>query len=190
MKRLLITAASLLMTSGLAYASDAATSASAGSSRWSPNGHADATASYDGRVGFARTDARSGKLNLARGVAVGVDKDGLSLSISNAVAPRVGPALATNFNLTIDRDGDVSTSGGLVVANSPHHRSVTAGGDTGSGRGFASPRGTSYASGDTDRYGTVRAQTFARTRASADRPVSSRIRGASLARTVRVLRAR
>src|SRR5690606_279128 len=43
MKRLLITACSLLMTSGLAYASDAATSASAGSSRWSPNGHADAT---------------------------------------------------------------------------------------------------------------------------------------------------
>jgi hypothetical protein len=113
-------------------ASDAATSATAGASPRS--GIAAATATYDGRIGFARTNALSGRVNAARGVAVGVDKDGISLSVSTALATKLGPAVAANFNMTIGRDGDVSKSSGLAVANGPFVREATAGGSTHAGR--------------------------------------------------------
>ncbi len=142
-----------------ALGSEAQTSASAGSHRGQRNGTANATASYEGDVGFARTDSRSGAVNLARGVAVGFDEDGLSLSISNAIAPRFGPALATNFNLSIDADGDVSTSHGIALANSPIHRDVSAGGSTRSGGRFATPVATSTASANTDPFGRAIART-------------------------------
>jgi hypothetical protein len=163
---------SLVMLAAPSLASDAETSASAASNRFERNGTADASASYDGRIGFARTQSRSGTVNSARGVAVGVDKDGLSLSVSNAVATRLGPAVATNFNLTLGRDGEVSRSGGLTVADSPFQRSVTAGGRTGTGH--RSPHATSFASGDTDRLGRVHARTHANTSAVAHRPTLKR----------------
>ena len=121
-----------LMFSHTALASDAATSATAGTR---PNGgDAVATAAYDGRIGFARSNAHSGRVNAAKGVAVGVDKNGISLSVSAALATKLGPAVAANFNMTIDRDGDVSRSTGLAVAKGPFLREATAGGSTHAGR--------------------------------------------------------
>ncbi len=138
-----------------AWASEAGTSATAGSSRFDRNGTAAATARYDGRVGFARTDASSGRLSRARGVAVGVDEDGLSLSVSHAIAPPHGPAVATSFNITIDRDGDVARNASLAIARGPIERSVTAGGQTGTGR--VVPHASGRATGRTDPFGRVQA---------------------------------
>ena len=137
-----------------ARASDAETSASATAGR-GRTGTATATAHYDGDVGFARTDTRTGAVNAARAVAVGFDEDGLSLSISLALAPRRGPAYATNFNLTFDSDGDVSTSVGTSLARGGISRTVSAGGRTGTTpiRTVA----TSWAGGSTERGGVVRA---------------------------------
>ncbi len=140
-----------------ALASEAETSASAGNSRYQRNGTATATARYEGDLGFARTNSRSGPVSSARGVAVGFDESGLSLSVSNAIAPRFGAAIATTFNLSIDRDGEVSGSTGLAVARGPLQQAVTAGGRVGTGR-FADGA-TAFASGQTDRFGQVQATT-------------------------------
>ena len=145
------------MWAAVGYASDAQTSASAGRGAGRA-GTAAATAHYAGDVGFARTDTRSGSINLARGVAVGVDENGISLSFSGAVANQLGLGFATNFNLAIDRDGDVSASNGVVVASGGVSRSVTAGGGVGTG---ASRGATSVASGNTERGGRVYAKTSA-----------------------------
>ncbi len=159
MKRLtrLVATLTVMMIPATAPASDAETSATAGSNRYHRNGTAAASADYAGRVGFARTDARSGPLSTARGVAVGVDESGLSLSVSNAFAPRYGPAVATSFNLSIDRNGRVSRSRGMTVSDGPIHRSATAGGRTGTGR--HGNTASAFASGKTDRFGRVRATT-------------------------------
>jgi hypothetical protein len=138
-------------------ASDAETSATAGSNRYHRNGTAQATARYEGDIGFARTNTQSGSVNLARGVAVGLDESGLSLSISQAVAPRGGQAIAATFNLSIDRNGQVSRSRGVSVADGPIRNSATAGGRVNTGRhGNAA---TAIASGKTDRFGRVQART-------------------------------
>lgn len=147
-----------LMTSNLS-ASDAETSASAGHARTLRNGSAAATARYDGDIGFARTETSSGDVSRARGVAVGVDKDGLTFSLSNAFVARNGLGLATNLNISIDRDGRVSRSGGIALADSPFERSVTAGGGASNDRGRAAM--TAYATGRTDPYGRVDARTYA-----------------------------
>ena len=136
------------------FASDAETSASAGSTRGSDT--AMATARYAGDVGFARTNTRTGRINLARGVAVGVDENGLSLSLSSAIAPRSGPALATNFNFSIGRDGQTSTSVGTAIASGSRDRTVSAGGSTTTQRNGTT---MSMASGRTGRGGTVQAHT-------------------------------
>jgi hypothetical protein len=142
-----------------AIASDAETSATAGSSRGQANGTAAATARYQGDQGFARTDTRSGAVNIARGVAVGVDRSGLSLSVSNAFASKYGPAVATNFNLSIGLDGRVSSSTGVAVSNGPLSRSASAGGQTATGgRGAGA---ISQASGHSDPLGRVTATTRA-----------------------------
>lgn len=143
-----------------AMASDAATSATAG--RGPGGGNAAATARYEGEVGFARTNTQTGRVNLARGVAVGIDDDGLSLSISNAIATSHGPAVASTLNLSIDRDGSVATSSGVSVANGPIQREATAGGQTSTGRGGATAQ--ALASGRTDRFGQVRATTHSESR--------------------------
>lgn len=139
----------LLTLPMMAFAADAATSATAGSRPG--GGDATATAAYSGDRGFARTDTRTGAVNVARGVAVGVDRDGIALSISGAVAPRNGPAIATTLNIGIERDGDVSTSTGVAVARSPISRSVTAGGSVGANR-----PASAIVCGATDPYGAVK----------------------------------
>ena len=150
-----------LSFSAAALASDATTSATAGSNLWQRNGTANATANYNGQIGFARTQANSGRVNSARGVAVGVDRDGISLSVSNAVASRFGPAVATNFNMTIGRNGEVARSGGISVANGPLQRSATAGGTSGVTRGV--PHATAQATGTSDRFGRVQSNVHAKT---------------------------
>ncbi|MEW6253139.1 MAG: hypothetical protein AB1716_21075, partial [Planctomycetota bacterium] len=99
----------------LTLASDVETSASATGGRYGA-GTATGTARYAGDVGFARTDTRTGEVNAARSVAVGVDPNGLSLSWSLALAPNRGPALATNFNMRIGADGQVAASNVLSRA--------------------------------------------------------------------------
>jgi hypothetical protein len=139
--------------------SDAQTSASAGAGRFGRPGSATATANYEGDAGFARTDTRSGTVNIARGIAVGVDENGIALSISTAIAPRRGPAVATNFSIAIGNDG-TATSDGLAVSVGPAHRSVAAAGGVG-----AEPFGSqaiSTASASSDRLGHAWASTHAR----------------------------
>ena len=163
MKRLITRIGHMAAFAGLwfsfaAYGADANSSATAGSNG-GRTGTAVATAGYEGDFGFARTDSNSGRVNTARGVAVGVDNDGVSLSLSNALATQHGPAIATNYNLSIGRDGRVSSSFGASVANGPVHREASAGGrtaTTANGGGAVSE-----ASGRTDRFGSVEARSEA-----------------------------
>lgn len=147
------------MAGGMALASEAETSARAGNDRRG-NGTASATARYEGDRGFARTRTQSGDVTLARGVAVGVDRDGISLSVSNAVASKRGPAIATNLNISIGRDGQRSVSLGAAVAQGGDRRVASAGGSAVVRRGI-SPAVAS-ASGETDRRGKVIVRTYAK----------------------------
>jgi hypothetical protein len=151
-----LTCFTLLLATIPARASDAETSASATGGRGT-SGTAAATARYEGDVGFARTDTRTGKINLARGVAVGVDEDGVSLSLSLAIAPKNGPAVATNVNLTFNRDGTTAVSTGRSVAAGGTTRTVTVAGRTTATR--HDTVATSTAAGHTTNGGTVRAET-------------------------------
>lgn len=156
MKRMFAT--SLVLVAALtsnAFAADAETSARAGSHNGRNNGTAGATARYEGEFGFASTSTQSGPINRSRGVAVGVDENGVAISVSGAVAPKNGPAVATNFNISVDRDGDVETSRSMSVARGPIHREAHAGGATKSGRNGSA---TSIAGGKTDRFGRVEAE--------------------------------
>ncbi len=146
--------ASLLISTSAA-ASGAQTSATATSIPTGP-GTAAATASYEGDRGFARTQTRTGEVNQARAVAVGVDEDGLTVSISHAFAPRTGPAFATNLSFTFGRGGDVAQSAGQAHAQGGFERSVTAGGQSSSGRGSAVA--TSLASGRANPGGIAHAK--------------------------------
>jgi hypothetical protein len=141
-----------MMTATAAWAGDASTTAWADNG-WTSPGSAGATANYNGDddgVGFARTRTRTGNVNLARGVAVGFDRDGLDLSLSHAFAPKFGPAYAGTFNLSIGADGQVSGGYGGVLARGGESRSVEAGGVTSSHdgqtqvitRGNTAPGGT------------------------------------------------
>ena len=155
MKRTLTASLVLVALNATAFAADAETSARAGSHIGRTNGTAAATARYEGELGFATTSTESGPINRSRGVAVGVDENGVAISVSGAIAPKNGPAVATNFNLSVDRDGDVETSRSVSVARGPLHREASAGGATKSGRnGMA----TSTAGGKTDRFGRVEAE--------------------------------
>ncbi len=155
----ILTCLAMLSGGGLAAASEAETWANAGGSRRG-NGQAEASARYEGDVGFARTQTRSGRVNTARGLAVGVDENGLSLSASNAVSLPNGQAVARNFNLSIGRNGEVAVSGGNSVSFGRQQRSAQAGGST-----TAGPRrtvATSTAAGRSDRRGFSRATTHSR----------------------------
>ena len=136
MTRIKSLAATLCMLCTVAGASggEAETSATAGGNRYRSNGTAAATARYTADIGFARTRSRSGRISTARGIAVGFDENGLTLSASHAVAGRFGLAVATNFNLSIGTDGSVSLSHGGAVAIGPAHRSASAGGRATAGR--------------------------------------------------------
>lgn len=167
-----------------ALASDAETAARVGAVR-GHDGIAESSARYEGDVGFARTRSRSGAVNLARGIAVGFDEDGLSLSVSNAVAPGRGPAIATNFNLSIGTDGEVSGSSGLAIGDGLIYREVEAGGIATAGRGRGAA--VSHASSRTDALGTAWAATRAHhvpaRRVATGRPVEKH--GAGAVRLVR-----
>lgn len=140
-----------LVAMSAALGGEANSSASAGNGR-GRNGNAAASAGYTGDIGFARSDSNSGPISTARGVAVGFDERGLTLSVSNAIAPRHGPAIATNFNLSIGTDGSVSHSTGLAMALGKGNRSVTAGGSANSHRGGTA---RSFASGRSNSNGRV-----------------------------------
>jgi hypothetical protein len=129
-RQLAILMASMMAT--WALAADGDSSAQASTAR---GGTAAASAHYQGDVGFARTTTRTGSINLARGVALGVDEHGIALSVSTAIAPRRGPAVATNFNVSLGRDGHSSASFGTALASGPAQRSVQASGATSSRRG-------------------------------------------------------
>lgn len=142
-----------------ALAGVAETSATAGSNGRGA-GTAGATATYTGDgIGLTRTDAHSGRLNVARGLSVGLDADGLSISNSYALAGAVGPAVGGTFNLHIGADGKTTFSGGRVTAEGDRDRSVAVGGAVGKdrGRGVA----TATASGATGPRGRVEAETRA-----------------------------
>ena len=156
-----MTAAIMTMTGlgmGTAVAGEASTSATA-SNGWSGRGTTAATANYtgdDNSVGIARTRTNStGNVNTARGLAVGVDEDGLDFSFSHAIASKFGPAYAGTLNLSVGRDGEVSGSYGNSTATGGTERSATASGVTRVDR----RGGTSSAvtGGDTRNGGTVRA---------------------------------
>lgn len=156
---------SLLSAPLLALAGVAETSATAGSNG-RRSGTATATATYDGDgIGLTRTKATSGKLNIARGLSVGLDADGLSISHSYALAGRFGPAVGGTLNLHISPNGETAVSAGNATASGDRERSVTVGGAIGNdrGRGVA----TAHAGGATGRGGRVETKTFAR---SSDAP--------------------
>jgi hypothetical protein len=152
MKSYLVVAA-MMAASTAAFGSEAETSASATGNR-SRSGDASATARYEGDVGFARTDTRTGAVNLARGIAVGYDSDGLSLSLSTAIAPKRGPAIAATYNVSIGANGRAASSSGHSVADGGTSRTAYAGGST-STRGGA----TAIAGGSTRNGGVVQAST-------------------------------
>jgi hypothetical protein len=158
MKRMQIITLGLVgMMTTVAWASSAGSSAEVGS-RYGVD-RAAATANYDGRVGFARTKAKTGKINLARGVALGIDREGISFSISNAIGGKRA-SLASNLNVSFGRDGDHSVSMGSTVSRGNRYHSAQAGGSASSYRGRSSA--TAAASGDADRYGSVSSRVSAR----------------------------
>ena len=145
-----------LFCSATGQSSDAYASAGATSSP-GRSGTAAATARYEGDVGFARTQTRTGPISASRAVAVGVDEDGLSLSISTALASRSGPAIALNFNFSIDRDGDVARSIGRTTSTGGISRTAAVSG--GSSAGPPGVTAISRASGATSFGGVVRTDT-------------------------------
>ena len=128
-RRFLTFATLAIATTSFALASSASTSATAGYNRYA-GGNAAATASYTGEQGFARTDTKTGRVNIARGVALGVDENGVSLSLSNAVATQNGPAVSTTFNLSIGAAGNSAMSVGAAAATGGTAREATSGGST------------------------------------------------------------
>lgn len=158
-------AAMLIIGGQVVQAGQASTHAAAGSGYRGRSGTAAASANYDGNGGrgFTHTATRTGNVNMARGLAIGFDDDGMDLSYSYAVAPNHGPAYAGTMNVSIGHDGGVSGSQGAVSARGGAVRSVQAGGSTSSGR-YGRPA-VATASGRTLGGGRV----IARTHASADR---------------------
>lgn len=127
-----------LALSMAASGGEADTSASARRGSFGRPGTATGTAHYEGDTGFARTDTRTGAVNESRSVALGVDEDGLALSVSTAVAPNRGPAMAANFNLSIGEDGDVSGGFGLALGRDRGSSTVAvAGGASTGGRAYS-----------------------------------------------------
>jgi len=131
----------LLLGASPTLASDAETSAVASASPWGRAGRAAATAAYEGDIGFARTRADSGRVSLARGVAVGVDQDGLALSVSHAVATPFGAAVGANFNFSIGRDGRIAARRQLALRRGLFASAVRVGGHAGTGRPIFAPPG-------------------------------------------------
>ncbi len=180
MKRFIEYAATVIIgvaNAGLVFAGEASTGA------WARNqGGAGASANYVGQGGpaYTRTDTRSGNINLARGLAVGFDQDGLDFSFSHAIASRFGPAFAGTFNLSIGFNGSVSGSYGGVVSNGGVNRSAEAGGNTRSGP--AGSQSQAMARGDANPWGTVNARTDSYSQDVRKTPVFRRSNGSNTPR--------
>lgn len=156
---LAIAMVTMLATALGAVAGQADSSASASSNGRGP-GTASATAGYQGNgVGFTHTNAKSGNVNIAEGLSFGFDEQGLSLSSSFAVAPRIGSAAAGTFNLALGLDGDVSYGVGRSAAAGDSYRSVEAGGSAAPGRYGRSGGAVATASGRTGPRGVAVAKT-------------------------------
>jgi hypothetical protein len=149
------------MMAGTAWASEAETSATARNGRGGSD--ASATARYEGRYGFARTNTDTGRLTRSRAVAVGVDKDGVSVSLSTAIAPRNGPALGANLNFSLSGNGQASVSRGATVARGGVSRAVAVGGRTQTATRYRNASSTAMASGKTSYGGVVRSSTRSET---------------------------
>lgn len=158
----------MLALAGAAFASEAETSATASGGRYGSSGTVAGTARYVGDVGFARTDTRTGILNAARSVAVGVDRDGLSVSVSTALAAPNGQALGATFNFALDRQGESAYSVGRVNATGGRAQTATVGGSVFTAR---TPVARALAGGRTDGGGVVAAHTV-----SGQRPVREVVR--------------
>ncbi|MEK6643975.1 MAG: hypothetical protein AABZ08_08700 [Planctomycetota bacterium] len=148
----------MMSVAQLVMAGEATSNATATGNAFGP-GTAAATAGYigDGR-GYARTDTRTGAVNFASGMSIGVDNRGVCFSASNALAGRFGPAIASNLNICIGRDGSVASSGGLSTAQGGLARTVSAGGFARTNLGGALAGST--VGGRTDRGGTVTGRTW------------------------------
>ncbi|HOW73192.1 MAG TPA: hypothetical protein PKY77_21555 [Phycisphaerae bacterium] len=148
-----------------AMAGQAATRAAASSGRGGKAGTAAATADYQGHgngPSLTKTQAITGDVNFARGVAVGADQDGIDLSFSHAIAGRLGLAYAGTLNISIGHDGKVSTSYGGVLSEGGKARSVEAAGSASSDRhGGGSAQAS--ATGHTAGGGEVKAYTQSNT---------------------------
>lgn len=132
----------------------------ASSDAWAnSNGAAGANAAYngDGR-GWAKTNTKSGNISYGRGTAFGIDRDGVSFSLSQALAPRFGPAIASTFNVSIGFDGEVNSSHGNSIARGGSVREVNAGGFANSSRFLGGSAGAT-AGGRTENGGRVHAVT-------------------------------
>ena len=125
------------------------------------NRRAEAAAGYDGALGFARTRTHTGPISTARGVALGLDEDGLSLSLSHAISGPFGRSAARNLNLSIGMNGQVAVSRGSADSNGSRGSSAYAGG----GSGVCDGRTVAYgdAGGTTDRNGGVTSEVITRT---------------------------
>ena len=146
----------LLLGQGAARASEAGTSASAGGQPG--NDSAAAQAHYEGDRGWAHTDTRSGAFGLADGVAVGVDRDGFSISVSDAVSVG-GQAVAGGFSLSADRSGAVTTSGGMSAAGGTSQRTAGVDAMTSTGSHDHAAQAVSHAAASSDPDGFAQAQT-------------------------------
>ena len=115
-----------------------------GSSSWVDvgRGHANSGAATDSPMGIAQSESRVGRVNMARGLAVGFGPDGLSISHSIGVNDR-GLGVGHNFNMSVGRNG-THVGQGHVVTGGPNGRVFT-GGETRVDRFGA--RGGNYAGG-------------------------------------------
>jgi len=166
MKRLMTNTIAVMFAgavTGGTLAGEASTSASAASGWGRDSGAAVATANYEGDGGraIARTRTITGNVNVARGLAVGMDGDGMDLSFSHAFAPRFGPAYAGTFNLSIGNDGKVAASYGGALVHGGVARSANAGGVTRSGPAGLTAQAT--AGGHAEPNGVVQARTHSYT---------------------------
>lgn len=148
------------MMTAMSHAGQASTSAHASNIGGSRGGTAGATANYNGAPGgvaLTRTDSHSGKVNHAQGLAIGLDRDGLDLSFSHAIASKLGPAYAGTFNMSIGTNGAVSSSYGGVLSSGGVGRSAEASGSTRSDPRTATA--TAAVNGSTSHGGQVIART-------------------------------
>ncbi|NLX22376.1 MAG: hypothetical protein GXY55_12030 [Phycisphaerae bacterium] len=158
----------MLAMSASVMGGQAMTQVSASHGNRSGDGVASAMANYEGQggQGIARTRTETGDINLARALAVGVDRNGMDISFSHAIAGPFGilPAYAGTFNLSIGRDGSVAGSYGGALASGGLVRSAEAGGVTSSGPHGSTAQAT--AGGSATPGGSVRARTDSYSRPS------------------------